>query len=390
MKRRDFVKLLGAAGAAGALPGVSLRSASAAEVEPFEGMVLVTLVANGGWDHSSLCDPRENPAINHWADTMPAGTAGNLRYAPFAENAEFFDKYFDRMLVINGIDLQTNGHSAARLTQASGALSGYPVLNAIYGAIHNAGLPMPWLIDGSSTPSQDLGLQPVTRLPATDLMRSLANPNRRDGTRQFLRTADIAIIEQYRQERLQALLQENGMPYRDSQVASQLDARINRGLMHRLDDVFPETIDSLDLKGESNSMISRIHRMLVAIQAGICVTASASSGGFDTHGNHDAGHTTALTRFTRSVDYLWEKAEELGIADRIVLHLTSDVGRTPHYNSNNGKDHWSVGSSIVMMKNQPWTNRSVGMTDAPLCQEFSIDVPDIDLLNPAYSNPVIV
>ena len=29
-----------------------------------------------------------------------------------------------------------------------------------------------------------------------------------------------------------------------------------------------------------------------------------------------------------------------------------------------GKDHWSIGSFIVMEKNQTWTNRVVGETDA--------------------------
>ena len=43
--------------------------------------------------------------------------------------------------------------------------------------------------------------------------------------------------------------------------------------------------------------------------------------------------------------------------------IGSDFGRTPHYNSDNGKDHWPIGSVIVMEKNVAWTNRSVGLTD---------------------------
>ncbi|WP_179117277.1 hypothetical protein [Solemya velum gill symbiont] len=39
---------------------------------------------------------------------------------------------------------------------------------------------------------------------------------------------------------------------------------------------------------------------------------------------------------------------------------------------------------------QQTLRRILGIENDPLCQEFSIDVPDIDLLNPAYSNPVIV
>ena len=43
--------------------------------------------------------------------------------------------------------------------------------------------------------------------------------------------------------------------------------------------------------------------------------------------------------------------------------MGSDFGRTNKYNAEAGKDHWPIGSFIVMEKNQPWTNRVVGETD---------------------------
>jgi hypothetical protein len=43
--------------------------------------------------------------------------------------------------------------------------------------------------------------------------------------------------------------------------------------------------------------------------------------------------------------------------------IASDFGRTPHYNDDNGKDHWPIGSAIIMQKNAPWANRVVGHTD---------------------------
>lgn len=427
MKRRDFLRLIGAAGVTGAFPGMLIKSAAAAEAAPFQGVALITIAAGGGWDHSSFCDPRENPDINRWANNNPAGAAGNLRYAPFAENAELFDKYSDRMLVINGIDLQSNGHGGASLSHTTGGLSGYPVLNAVYGAIHGAGLPMPWLHASGQT--QHLGVLPFTRLPSATEMRTLADPNRRDGDRLYLRSSDAEIIERYRVQRLQAQLQQAGMPYAQAQLATQYDARTNRGLMDQLSDALPDVIDTVDLKGTNSGMVSEIHRFLVAVQAGICVTANVSTGGFDTHSNHDARHAAALTRLTRAVDYLWTKAEEIGIADRILVHLTSDVGRTPRYNGNNGKDHWSNGSSVLMMKGQPWTNRVVGLSgpahqkvnidpatlqeDAngerlrmphvhralrrvlgiendPICQQYDFGAPEIDLLNPSNQSPVNV
>lgn len=429
MKRRDFIKLFGKAGLAAAVPALGWREAQAA-VEPYSGLALITVFAAGGWDHSSFCDPRQNPVVNHWAATAEAGAAGNLRYAPMAENAEFFDKYYQRMLVINGIDLQTNGHDAASLTQNTGSLSGLPMTNALLAAVKGSGLPMPWLMDGGELANQ--GIQPFTRVPSDAQMRQLANPNQKDATRLFFRQSDLAIIEKFRAERLDLLRSAPAtLPYTLRKMDELHEARTGRGLMEHLAASLPATIDTLDLKGGSDAKISTVHRFLVAIKAGICVTASMSvRGGFDTHATHDTRHAASLTELTRTLDYLWTKAEELGIADRLVVHVTSDVGRTPYYNANDGKDHWSLGSSVIMMKSQSWTNRVVGMSgpehqklnlhpgtlqeDAngvrlqtahvhralrtvlgiaaePLALRFDLRVPEIGgLLDPDHSSPLMV
>ena len=85
--------------------------------------------------------------------------------------------------------------------------------------------------------------------------------------------------------------------------------------------------------------------------------------GHDTHTTHDDMHTGLFSALERSIDYLWTYAESRGVADRLTLVIGSDFGRTPHYNSDNGKDHWPIGSYIVMEKNAPWGNRAVGLTD---------------------------
>ena len=63
------------------------------------------------------------------------------------------------------------------------------------------------------------------------------------------------------------------------------------------------------------------------------------------------------------MDYLWDYADLQGVADRLVVVMGSDFGRTNRYNADGGKDHWPIGSFIVMEKNQRWANRVVGETD---------------------------
>ena len=74
--------------------------------------------------------------------------------------------------------------------------------------------------------------------------------------------------------------------------------------------------------------------------------------------------TGSWGNLTDSVDFLWDYAELHGVADRLVVVMGSDFGRTNFYNDAEGKDHWPIGSFIVMEKNQPWTDRAVGETDA--------------------------
>ena len=110
MKRRAILKTLMAAGAAAA--GFRLPLVHAAD---YRGKLFVFVQADGGWDPTSFCDPKANtpgePVINHWAERSEVRQAGNIAYAPFANNEAFFEKYHRRMLVINGVDAQTNSHT---------------------------------------------------------------------------------------------------------------------------------------------------------------------------------------------------------------------------------------------------------------------------------------
>lgn len=357
MKRRDFLKTMCAAGVAGTFASLP-RYSTAAELH--SGKILLTLHAGGGWDHSSFSDPRENPVINHWADTQQAGVAGNLRYAPFAENAEFFNKYYQHMLVVNGIDLQTNGHDAATRHRNTGNLmAGYPSLNELYAAVVAPKVPMPFVREGGF--GDTVGIMPFTSLPDETLLRTLANPNfYREGQTHYAES-HMSILQRYRTERLEAqLAKSDNLPRWERKLLELKRAREGTGEIGALSSALPDTLDTRDLKGETRGDIRELHLFLVLAAAGLTATATFSTGGWDSHGNHDARHTDTLTHLTRVIDYLWTKAGLMGLDDRLVVHVTSDVGRTPRYNSNNGKDHWSVGSDIVMMKNAPWANRIVG------------------------------
>ena len=102
---------------------------------------------------------------------------------------------------------------------------------------------------------------------------------------------------------------------------------------------------------------------IAAFKSGVSVSVDLVYGGFDTHGNNDERQARLLAGLATRVDELWRRAEEHGFADRLVVIIGSEFSRTNYYNGNDGKDHWPVGSLVVMEDNQPWTDHVAVATD---------------------------
>jgi hypothetical protein len=70
------------------------------------------------------------------------------------------------------------------------------------------------------------------------------------------------------------------------------------------------------------------------------------------------------------IAYLVRRAGELKIRDQLVVVLQSEMGRTPNYNTGNGKDHWSIGSAMFLGRGIKG-NRVIGATDE---KQFTIPI----------------
>ena len=377
MKRRTFIKsLLAAAG--GAVSGFRLPFANAAD---YHGKLFVFVQADGGWDPTSFCDPKANTpgekVINHWAENGEIRQAGNLFYADFGNNAAFFEKYYDRMLVVNGVDAQTNSHTAGIIHNWSGRSSeGYPSMTALLAAHHAPGLSLSYLSFGGF--SQTSGLTPYTRVDNSGLIRNIAAPevppwaDSRNPS-WYLHQADWETLRTFRDAniaRLAAAPQLLPRAARNRRLyARALSSVATEGLKAYAALLPPEAEveqeeQNLENEGQRSALRRQAQLTILAFKARVAVSADFWLGGFDTHAKHDPEHNWLLTNLTNSVDFLWELAEIHGVADRLVVVMGSDFGRTNHYNVDAGKDHWPIGSFVVMEKNQPWTNRVVGETDA--------------------------
>ena len=370
MERRRFVTTMLTAGAA---VGFRVPLANAAD---YGGKLYVFVQADGGWDPTSFCDPKTNtsgePLINNWATTAEVGQAGNLRFAPFARNQWFFEKYYRRMLVINGVDAQTNSHTAGVMHNWSGRISdGYPTTTALLAAHNGLGLSMPYLSFGGFSKTQ--GLTPFTRLENPQRLLNIAMPEARpgDGNRKYLGNEDWATLQVFRARRARRLSAAPNLLPRAARNRNLYEAALLPDATEGLRE-FARLVPSRDRLEEAdrdpnNRFFSRLKRQaqlaVLAFKARVAVSADLFLGGFDTHDNHDEDHGWLLGNLAESVDFLWEYAEMQGVADRLVVVLGSDFGRTNKYNADEGKDHWPIGSFVVMEKNQRWTNRVIGETD---------------------------
>lgn len=388
MQRRDFIKLLSMTGLSSALLPNILQ---AAPLTPYTGTFYMNLAAQGGWDVTSYCDPKMNPVgepvMNHWAQTGEIQTISGspIQYAPFANNQLFFEKYHRHMLVVNGVDAQTNSHDAGVRHNWSGRLSsGYPAFPALIANNLGDNLPLAYLSGGGYR--ETAKLVPFSLIQNPGAIHSLVRSNKpRWVDTPFVNEDELAIIKQFQRERLVGLMDQASLPKQRRRMDFLLDARDSRDGMERLLAILPENfvnetelatrlgednLNSIRYDANGNDQIwgllntfQQIQVALLAYKAGLCVSCDLVVWGFDTHDNHDVDQAMRLSILNLAVDYLFEYAAELEVQDKIFLTIGSDFGRTPHYNDDNGKDHWSVGSFIFMQHNAPWANRVVGVTD---------------------------
>ena len=370
MRRRTVLKGIVAAGTVG---GFRLPRAHAAH---HEGKRFVFVQADGGWDPTSFCDPKTNvagePVINHWASREDIRQAGNIPYAPFANNAAFFDKYHRRMLVINGVDAQTNSHTVGIVHNWSGRNSeGYPTATALLAAHYAPGRSMPYLSFGGY--SETAGIARFTRLNNPELLRNIATPQAAswDPGVRFFDDADWAAIQAAHADTANRLTLAPDLMPTDARHRQTYRSAFDGadGLEEYAASIPPS--DELEqpqrYPGANHEYYSDLRRQaqlaVLAFKTGVAVSADLWLGGFDTHAYHDQDHGWLLGNLTDAVDFLWDYAELHGVADHLIVVMGSDFGRTNRYNAKQGKDHWPIGSYVVMEKNQPWTDRVVGETD---------------------------
>ena len=364
--RRDFLKLCCQAGLGLSLPvgAHTLLSGKTKEADPYEGPYYVVFNASGGWDTTYLMDPKGVNEINRLYKEGDILTHGKHKFAPNAKqigkgmsNEEFFKAYGNDLLVLNGMDYSINNHSPCKRYMATGKLDSlaYPTFAALVAACRGPETPLAFLTFGNYSSTGNL--VPMARIPYVPSLNLVANADSIKGISRLPYHADFAqgLIEKALYEKANSPIKKPQLPRTERSRSMLYAAQSSSKALKRV-----ETRISSEVGKE------RLHRQaeiaLSCFKAGVCVSANLSIGQFDSHAKNDRDQMKLIPEFLDGIDYLIKRAEELKIRDKLVVVIQSEMGRTPHYNKGDGKDHWSVGS-IMFMGTGIKGNRVIGETD---------------------------
>jgi hypothetical protein len=370
LDRRDFLKMCSVAGLAVTVGSMEEKEASAAEA-PHSFAILYH--ANGGWTVTHMMDPKVG--VGTGADQMgrytQAGTAGNLSWAmletlPGANGAglaqtAFFQRHYQELLVINGIDMATNAHDVGtRAIWAGDMAEGKPTVAALIAAGLAPGKPMGYVSAGGYDTTA--GVAPATRLGNVDAVKRIAFPYRDD-----VDQAEDVYLTDATQQRIQAARQGRFDVKSKQQRLPKLNTALNRLHLSRLgQNELKLLMEFLPGNDElEDGMVGSVQLAAAAFRAGLCAAVSISSGNWDNHDNVDGNMITNTDNLYPQISRITEVLEAVGIRDRSAIFMGSDFGRTPGYNGGDGKDHWAVSSMMVMgyvNGRQIAGNRVVGQT----------------------------
>lgn len=368
MLRRDFLKYTSVITAALLLP-----LQANAESNTYTGPLWIFIQASGGWDPTSFCDPKGYKEVddgngNMVMESFPVNksykkseittNSKGMKYAPLSANdgikeynfSDFFENNADDLLVINGIDTQTNGHASGSRYMMSGKLAeGYPALSALIAGIKMPSAPLSFITAGGYDETD--GVVAGTRLSNMNAMNELAFVNKEGETKEgetinYKHPSVLSRILAAREERTKRIINAEKLASIKALAEQYNLAHTGSNELAKLVEYIPDDIDTHEYK--RNDVFAQGRFAMAGYRAGLTTSVNINIGGFDTHGNHDNNHLPRVARLLKGVELLKEDAKKQGIADRVVFIIGSEFGRTPKYNDGNGKDHWSVSSMMFM------------------------------------------
>ncbi len=353
MSRRTFLKLCSLAGLGFAAP-VDVTSLLYAKERNdsagYGGPYYIVFNASGGWDTTYMMDPKGIEGINRLYKDEEIVTIGKHRIAPIKKhiekgmsNEDFFAKYGPELRVLNGMDLSVNNHSPCARYMATGKLDSlaYPTFPALVAACHGSAAPLAFLTFGNYSATGNL--VPMSRVPYLQSLNLLAKADSVEGNERAPYHDPFVSdrIERALEQQFESRVGEARLPRVERSQSMLYSAQVNSKALQRVVPFIPKEVAKERLAQQADIA-------LASFKAGVCVSANLSIGQFDSHNNNDPDQMKLIPEFLAGIDYVMRKSEDLQIREKLIVIVQSEMGRTPTYNTGNGKDHWSINSIMFL------------------------------------------
>ena len=338
MRRRQ---LLGLLGAGTVMPKFSFASTGTTQR-------LLVVYSQGGWDVSMLFDPKFSSRQIDTASDGEVRSVGGLTYvdSPNRPNVRaFMDQFANQSVIINGIGVGSISHTKCeRLLFTGSRLQNAPDFGSII-AQRFSTLPLPYAILTGPRMTGELGYN-VSRVDQTfvSILRQES-------------VVDYDLVQSY-------LSRETSESASD-RLSEYWETLERRQRLQQSVDLFPSTVNSnpadqidlsLNLLSNNVTAVSMIQILPPPFHQ------------WDTHSNNDNLQSGCF-------DYLFQYVHQLAsqlqstldnsgqpLIETTTVVVLSEMGRTPVYNSNAGKDHWPY-TSMLMFGNKIRGGSVVGATD---------------------------
>lgn len=315
-----------------------------------QGKRLLLIFVPGGWDVTWALDPKpDNPNVD-----MPPGEVrlyGDLPILAHEDRPsihQLFADFGDRAAVVNGVEVGSIAHpECTRLILTGTHRETSPDVGIIAGHALGAALPVPYFVLGNATFTGPLAAS-SGRAGATnqivDLLqdRSALLPQGAVSHRYRPEAQEEALVRSFLTQSAELDQQRRGQaPRSAARLQDYLRSQERAARLRGFADGFGERGFQVDLEQQLDLAVE-------LLREGICQATSVTAAGpWDTHVDN-ALQGPLQDALCGSLHRLAVKMERQGLLKDTLVLVLSEMSRTPKLNAEQGKDHWSVTSALLL------------------------------------------
>ena len=368
--RRRFLRHSLAAGASfGLWPHWHpLRTAGAARRAEAKADAVIQIHLDGGLSHLDSFDPKPDAPIDVRG---PFGTVRGKTGEAFGALLPQLAAIADRFTVVRSFTHTEADHDRGQHSVLTGYQPSPAIVYPSFGAViaqqlgGRADLP-PYVCVPSSNRHLGAGYLASSNAP----FAVGGNPAARDFVvRDLNGPKDVDAARQQRRRELQQQLDQGFAALGGGDAVTALEAYYRQA--YALLDA-PAARAAFDLAAEPDAMKDRYGRRALGmgcllarrlVGAGVRYVV-VGRGGFDHHSDLVNGLPPLLGEVDQAVAALLQDLEAQGRLERTLVLLTSEFGRTPRLNADNGRDHWPRVFSVLLAGGGVQRGLGFGQSDA--------------------------